>query len=102
MLSRCPGSAKCPVRTTRPHPLYYSTQMLLAVVCFQLLWDIMWGVGGFVVVGPVFFHFASPSPGPLLLVPPQIARPRGSGGLGAKPGRFSEGLGLGGGGVPMN
>lgn len=99
MLSRCPGSAKCPVRSTRPHPLYYSTQMLLAAVCFQLLWDIMWGVGGFVVVGPVFFHFASP-PGPLLLVPPQIARPRGSGGRGAKPGGFSERLGWVGEGSP--
>lgn len=45
MLSRCPGSAKCPVRTTRPHPvlLFYTDAGWL---CVSSLWSTMRGVAG--------------------------------------------------------
>lgn len=55
MLSRCPGSAKRPVRTTRPHPvlLFHTDSGLL---CVSSLPSTMWGVAwDIVAVGGICF-----------------------------------------------
>ena len=57
------GQMPCENHTSTPALLFHTDAARCCV--FPALWNIMWGVGGFVVVGHVFFHFASP--GALLL-----------------------------------
>lgn len=92
MLSRCPGSAKCPVRTTGPHPvLLFCTDA--GFLCISSFVDRMWGAGGFVVVGHVFF--TSPLPVPSFCDPPPSAPQNGWGRGSRAPGSFLEGLWIG-------
>lgn len=67
MLSRCPGSAKCPVRTTRPHPvlLFYTDAGSL---CVSSLRSTKWGAAGGVVVVVGMCYLVYPSPSRLLWV----------------------------------
>lgn len=61
MLSRCPGSAKCPVRTTRPHPvlLFYTDAGL---VCISSFMEHNVGCWGVLLLGMCFLPVPLPSP----------------------------------------
>lgn len=94
MLSRCPGSAKCPVRTTRPHPvlLFHTDAGLLCISSFMEhnvgCWGVLLSREGYVLL----LLYLSPLPPPFC-DPSPICPPKGWGAekWGAA-GRFLEGL----------
>lgn len=62
MLSRCPGLAKCPVRTTRPHPvlLFHTDAGLLCISSFMEHNVGCWGA--LLLLGMGFFTLLLPAP----------------------------------------